>query len=74
MDRSILGILVLCLLATAQCGKKPEAQDPEAIRRHAEGMERVLEAARAFRHEVRADDRAEQGEPESPDPEGTPTP
>ena len=74
MNRWILGLLAAFLLLSTQCGRKPEAQDQEAIRRHTEGMERVLEAARAFRHKVRSEERAEQREPESPDPEETPAP
>ena len=66
MNRWILGIIALFLMFTLQCGRKIDAEDQEAIRRHTEGMERVLEAARAFRHKVQTENRANQPGGESP--------
>ncbi len=55
MRRWGLGFLAVSLMLTLQCGRKPDAEDQERIRRHTEGMERVLESARAFRHKVQAE-------------------
>ena len=66
MNRWVLGMSALFLVFTLQCGRKLESDDQEAIRRHTEGMEKVLEAARAFRHKVQTESRAKQPESESP--------
>ena len=68
MNRWILWLLTLCLLLTSGCGREADREDPEVGRPPAEGIERVLEAARAFRHKVQSENRA--GQPGREYPKG----
>ena len=61
--RWIHGIAAASLLFTLQCGKKMDHEDPEKLRRHAEGMAKVAKMAREFRENVRSENEGEQPEP-----------
>jgi hypothetical protein len=67
MNRWILWLLTLCLLLTSRCGREADREDPEVGRRRTEGIERVLEAARAFRNKVQSENLTSQPGRESQD-------
>lgn len=54
MPRWICGIATVLLLLTLQCGTKMDQEEPEAIRRRAEGMLKLAQSVREFRKEVRS--------------------